>query len=115
MSLTVYHLKTCDTCRKAIKALHAAGHTPVLIDVRADGVPKATLASAVDALGWESVLNTRSTTWRGLDDVEKSDLTASKAISLMARHPTLIKRPLIDEDGAFSAGWSKDTQARFCA
>ncbi|WP_418152447.1 arsenate reductase family protein [Litorimonas sp. RW-G-Af-16] len=31
--MKVYHLKTCDTCRKAIKALQAAGHDPELIDV----------------------------------------------------------------------------------
>jgi len=37
MPLTVYHLKTCDTCRKAIKAL-GEKHALDLIDVRADGV-----------------------------------------------------------------------------
>jgi len=41
--MKIYHLKSCDTCRKAIKGLQAAGHTPDLHDVRADGLDSATL------------------------------------------------------------------------
>jgi len=33
--MIVYGLKTCDTCRKALKALPDAG----FVDVRADGLP----------------------------------------------------------------------------
>ena len=74
MSLTVYHLKTCDTCRKAIKALGAAGHNLELIDVRADGVPGQALARIEQAVGWKALLNTRSTTWRGLSEAQKLSL-----------------------------------------
>ena len=74
MILTVYHLKTCDTCRKAIKMLTAAGHDLTLIDVRAQGVPKDKLVSIVESAGYEILLNTRSTTWRGLDDINKTDM-----------------------------------------
>jgi len=49
MKLTVYHLKTCDTCRKAIKTLQGAGHELTLIDVRADGVAQ---GGALITVGW---------------------------------------------------------------
>lgn len=118
MKLTVYHLKSCDTCRKAIKAMTAAGHELSLIDVRADGVPSAELARIEKAVGWETLLNTRSTTWRGLSESDKADINTSKAIALMGEHPTLIKRPVIirGADGAKNAGlitvgWTKDVQA----
>ena len=112
MHLTVYHLKTCDTCRKAIKAMTAAGHDLTLIDVRADGVPPKDLSRIAKAVGWEKLLNTRSTTWRGLDDAEKADMNSDKAIALMSEHPTLIKRPVIDRQGAsITVGWTKDIQA----
>ena len=113
MSLTIYHLKTCDTCRKAIKAVKAAGHDPVLIDVRADGMPAGKLKDIADAVGWEKLLNTRSTTWRGLSEVEKSDMNDVKALALMGAHPTLIKRPVIDTGLDISVGWTKEVQARF--
>ena len=111
MKLTVYHLKTCDTCRKAIKAMTAAGHELTLIDVRADGVPSADLVRIEKAVGWEKLLNTRSTTWRGLSDEDKADMGSGKAIALMGEHPTLIKRPVIDRGALITVGWTKDVQA----
>jgi len=112
MTLTIYHLKTCDTCRKAIKAVQAAGHDPKLIDVRADGVPADKLKEIADAVGWEKLLNTRSTTWRGLSDDDKADMNASKALILMGAHPTLIKRPVIDTGLEITVGWTKEVQAK---
>ena len=111
MKLTVYHLKTCDTCRKAIKAMTAAGHDLTLIDVRADGVPSNELSLIEKAVGWEKLLNTRSSTWRGLSDTDKADIDASKAIALMSEHPTLIKRPVIKRDALITVGWTKEVQA----
>lgn len=111
MPLTVYHLKTCDTCRKAIKALKAVGHELILIDVRADGVSKETLESIVASVGFETLLNTRSTMWRGLDDTDKVDVDASKAISLMVKHPTLIKRPVITDGDKMTVGWKAEAQS----
>jgi len=113
MTLTIYHLKTCDTCRKAIKAVQAAGHEPELIDVRSDGVPAVKLKAIADAVGWDVLLNTRSTTWRGLSDLDKSDMNSDKALALMGAHPTLIKRPVIDTGLEISVGWTKDVQAQF--
>ena len=92
MTLTIYHLKTCDTCRKAIKAVKAAGHDPALVDVRADGIPADTLNTIIKAVGWDALLNTRSTTWRGLSEADKADMNEAKASALMNAHPTLIKR-----------------------
>jgi len=110
MSLTVYHLKTCDTCRKAIKALREAGHELTLVDVRADGMPQDVLKSVVESQGWEIVLNRRSTTWRGLSEAEKTDITTDKAIALMGEHSTLIKRPVIMAGDHMTVGWTKDAQ-----
>ena len=111
MTLTVYHLKTCDTCRKAIKAMQAAGHELTLIDVRADGVPAQDLIRIEKAVGWEKLLNTRSTTWRGLGEADKTDMDAEKAIALLSEHPTLIKRPVIERGALITVGWTKDVQA----
>lgn len=107
--ITVYHLKNCDTCRKALKALAAAGHALTAIDVRADGIAPAALADIVKSTGWEALLNTRSTTWRGLSEAEKSDMTEAKALALMNAHPTLIKRPVIVGTQT-TVGWKKPQQ-----
>ncbi len=100
--MILYGLKSCDTCRKALKSMPNAQFR----DVREDGVPQGVLESAYAALG-DALLNTRSTTWRGLEEAER----AENPLSLIAKHPTLMKRPLIEKDGEFFLGWSKDVQA----
>lgn len=113
MTLTVYHLKTCDTCRKAIKALKAAGHDVTLVDVRADSISEDILAQLMAVVGRDVLLNTRSTTWRGLPDAEKESIDNDKALALMAKHPTLIKRPVLDTGDGVFVGWGQAVQDEF--
>ncbi len=109
--MNFYGLKTCDTCRKARRALDAAGVKYSYKDVRDDGVTKAQLTKWAKAAGWEKLLNKSSTTWRGLSDAEKGGVKEKKAVALMVEHPTLIKRPVI-ENGPTQVfvGWSKEVQ-----
>ncbi len=108
-----YGLKTCDTCRKAQKELRTANVEFEVIDVRADGVSTEKLAAWTKQVDWKKLLNTRSTTWRNLDAKGKEDIDTAKAISLMATHPTLIKRPVIENGDTVIVGWSKDVQAQY--
>ena len=101
-----YGLKSCDTCRKAQKALVAAGHPVEIVDVRSDGVTRADLQRFHAAFG-DALLNTRSTTWRGLSEVER----ARDPIELLLDHPTLMKRPVIDAETLY-LGWGIDVQAK---
>ena len=106
-----YGLKNCDTCKKAQKALTGAGVSFEVIDVRADGVPENLLADWVGTIGTEALVNRRSTTWRGLSEAEKEAADGPGAASLLSKHPTLMKRPVIVVDDAVYVGWSKDVQA----
>ena len=109
--MNFYGLKTCDTCRKAQKELTAAGKDFAVTDVRADGVGAEKLQAWTQKVEWQKLLNTRSTTWRGLDDSDKADMTVEKAIGLMSTHPTLIKRPVIELGDAVYVGWTPETKA----
>ena len=108
MNVTIYALKSCDSSKKAIKALTAAGHQLEIIDVRVDGVPEARLVEWLATHGAEIVINRKSTTWRGLDEAARS----ADPLALLQAHPTL-KRPVIVADGTSYVGWSKDVQAQF--
>ena len=99
-----FGLKSCDTCRKALKALD--GRDVSVIDVRADGVSDADRAAILDAFG-AAAINTRSTTWRGLSEDER----AGDPAALLAAYPTLMKRPVIEHNGTWYQGWTPATRA----
>ncbi len=103
--MRVYHLKNCDTCRKARKALDAAELSPDYRDVRADGVAADDLLAIIASVGWERALNRRSTTWRGLSDAQKADVDDGKAAALIGEYPTLLKRPAIIDGDRMTVGW----------
>lgn len=110
MTITLYGLKTCDTCRKARKELDAAGLAHDYIDVRTDGVDPAKLETWAAVAGWQTLLNTKSATWRGLSEDDRSGVGEPEAIALMSEHPTLIKRPVIESDGKVLVGWTAATK-----
>ncbi len=102
-NMIIYGLKNCDTCRKALRSLPDA----TLVDVRAEGVPEDVITRAYAQFG-AALLNTRSTTWRGLDAQEREQ----EPLVLIAAHPALMKRPLIDAGGTLYLGWTKDVAAQ---
>jgi arsenate reductase len=100
--IRIYGLKACDTCRKALKALDGAE----LVDIRATPMEPGLRARALEQFG-AALLNTRSTTWRGLSEDDRSQAPEA----LLSAHPALMKRPLIDAGGTLYLGWTKDTQS----
>ncbi len=108
--VTLYGLKTCDTCKKALKALEAGGHAVTFVDVRAEADLSAKVPAWLDAAGPDRLINTRSTTWRGLDEAERAKAQSDPA-TVLRDHPTLIKRPVIEAVGETHVGWTKDVQA----
>lgn len=61
--------------------------------------------------GWETVLNRAGTTFKKLDEADKTDLTAEKAIALMLAQPSMIKRPVLEADGKLVIGFKPDIYA----
>lgn len=107
--IVLHGLKNCDTCKKALKSLANAGKDVRLRDVRAEPVTHEEVSAWWAAFG-APMLNTRSTTWRGLDE----DARAGDPVALMLDHPALIKRPVIEgPDGALRLGWTPETRAAF--
>ena len=99
-------LKNCDTCRKALKALEAAGVVPDVSDVRADGLQADDITGILSTHD-DKAINRAPTTWRGLSEADKSREPAE----LLALHPTLLKRPAIYANGVWSIGWKADVAA----
>ncbi len=106
MVLKIYGLKNCDNCRKALHSLDEAGVEFSFSDIRQAAPDCQTLTAWAASVGWETLLNKRSTTWRALADDQKTDLDQDKAIALLVSNPTLIKRPVLDKNGSITVGWT---------
>lgn len=105
MTVTVYGIPNCDTVKKARKWLDAQRLAHDFHDYKKQPPQRALLRQWVSMLGWEILLNRRGTTFRALDEGEKADIDEDKAIALMERHPSLIKRPVLDVDGKLLVGF----------
>ena len=93
--LTVYGIKSCDTCTKALKWLDEQGRPYRWHDLRGDGLEPPTVEAWLAAVGPKTLVNRRSTTWRGLDEsVRRAALDPGRAAAILLEFPTLIKRPV---------------------
>ncbi|WP_120497796.1 arsenate reductase [Kiloniella sp. EL199] len=109
--INIYGIKNCDTCRKALKTLSAAGLDHQYSDFRVDGLSSDNLDKWIVAVGWEKLLNKRGTTWRNLSDGIKNSVNEAVARDLMLENPTLIKRPVFDTPQGVIVGFTKTEQA----
>lgn len=109
--IEVWGLKNCDTCRKALAWLKDEGIAHSFRDVRADGLDPAALEAWIAELGWEPLVNTRGTTWRGLPEGERENLDAAKAKGLILANPAVMKRPVFDLGGRRLVGF-KDAEKK---
>ena len=107
MTLTLHGIPNCDTVKRARAHLTEAGVAHQFHDFKKAGVPGPALDRWLAAVGWETLLNRKGTTWRGLDDAVKAAVTdAASARALMLAQPSVIKRPVVDwPDGSTTVGF----------
>lgn len=113
--IKVYGLKNCDTCRKALAWLRQESIAHQFIDVRIDGVAEKDIRRFAEVVGVDVLLNKAGTTWRGLDDARKSDLSKPAILKLIAAHPALMKRPVFDCGDRIVVGFRATQQAELAA
>jgi arsenate reductase len=104
--MILYGISTCDTCKKALKALKTAGRDVTFRDIRAQPLSEAEIDKIVMEFG-DRAVNKQSTTYRGLNDF----LKVSDPEAQIAAQPAVMKRPVIDADGKFYLGWDDAVQA----
>ena len=103
--LTVYGIKQCDTCRKALKWLTAEGITHQFHDFRVDGLQKDLLQVWLQSPFSDQLVNRRSTTWRQLSEKQRQS-EGTDLVQLLLEQPTLIKRPLFVTDQIVAIGFN---------
>lgn len=110
--ITLYGIKNCDTVRKARKWLDSHGVEYRFHDFREDGMNKDAVAAWIDELGWQNLVNRRSSSWKNLDEQVRANMNDETAQKAILMQPTLIKRPLLDTGKQRYTGFSAANYAK---
>lgn len=115
MTLEVWGIGTCDSCRRARRWMDEQGIGYRWFDLRRSPPSAAQWTRWVEAVGASLLLNRRSKTWRGLDEVERGLVAGAGLAAVLARHPTLMKRPLFDFGDEVRVGFDEAAMRRLQA
>ena len=105
MSVQIYGIKACDTMKKAFTWLEEHGIDYQFHDYKKAGAPEAALRRWIDALGWETVINRRGTSWRKLPESLRDSMDAEQALRVALDNPSLIKRPMLEKGKLLEPGF----------
>lgn len=107
--MIMYGIKNCDTIKKARAFLDKNNTEYEFVDLREDGVNPIQLRAWIKELGWDKVINKRSTTWRNLPDETKENMNETLAIVVAEDQPTIIKRPVLELSDKVLIGFSENS------
>jgi arsenate reductase len=109
--MILYGIKNCNTVKNAVSWLNDKQVKFEFHDYKSRGITEEKLKAWSKQVGWENLVNKRGTTWRQLDDRTQKKITSEKAaIALMLEKTSVIKRPLIEENGKVVAlGFDEST------
>lgn len=105
----LYGIKNCDTVKKARRWLDARGLAFAFHDLREDGLSKDMVDQWLAKVPADTLLNKRSATWKNLDAKIRDNLQAGDIPDLLVTNPTLVKRPVLDNNGDLTVGFSEKT------
>jgi arsenate reductase (glutaredoxin) len=104
----LYGLPNCDATKEVIKWLADKNIESTLHNYKADGIGKEKLQEWSKQLGWQKLLNKRSTTWRSLSTaVQDMIVNENAAIETMLKNTSLIKRPVIEYGNELIIGFDE--------
>jgi len=113
-SLTVYTYKNCDSCRRAVKWLHAAGLAFEERPIRETPPSPAELRTMLAACAGDirRLFNTSGLDYRVLKlGAKLPAMSEAEAIALLAGNGNLVKRPFLLGPGVALVGFDEKSWA----
>ena len=111
MKAKIYGIKNCDTMKKAFAWLEARKIAYEFHDYKKAGVPPGKLKQWAGRAGWEKLANTRGPTWRKIPEAERVNLTEARALALLERNTSAIKRPIVEAGPRLLVGFDPENYA----
>jgi arsenate reductase len=101
----IYGIRNCDTMKKAFAWLEAHRIDYEFHDYKKTGVPPGKLREWSKRVGWEKLANTRGPTWRKIPEEERTQLNEARALALLEKNTSAIKRPVLEAGPALLVGF----------
>jgi arsenate reductase (glutaredoxin) len=98
VSIQVYGIPTCGTCKKALQWLEAQEINYEFINTKEYPPTPAQIAGWVESLGYQPMRNTSGQSYRALDAI-KDTWDNAQWISAFSDDVMLLKRPLFVKNG----------------
>jgi arsenate reductase (glutaredoxin) len=96
----LYGIPNCNTVKKARDWLAQHGIAIEFHDFKKHGLDVVTALSWLQQTDWTKLINRSGMTWRGLPEQRKHDIQdASAALALMLEKTSVIKRPVLEQNG----------------
>lgn len=107
-TVTLYGIPNCDTTKKAMAFLNKRGVDFIFHDYKQQGVSRSKLEAWCMQVGWQTLFNKRSTTWRELSEADREKAVNQTAVvKLMLEHSSIIKRPVIEFGNELMVGFNE--------
>lgn len=115
VSLTMYWLPQCSTCRDAVKSLQNKGHEVSTIHIK-DDPPKADEMKTLvenSGLNIRRFFNTSGIAYREMKLKDKIDgMSEQEKLDLLASNGMLIKRPIVTDGTKVTVGYKEEEYER---
>ena len=98
MSINIYGIATCNSCKKALKWLEQHNYEYTWIDTRKSPPSLDSIQKWADDIGTKVMRNTSGGSYRALGE-EKKTWSEQQWVSAFAKDPMLLKRPLFEREG----------------
>jgi arsenate reductase len=105
MTVHVYGIRNCDTMKKAFAWLDSHEVAYEFHDYKKAGVPPGKLKAWAAKAGWQKLVNARGPTWRKIPEADKAGLDERKALALLEKNTSAIKRPIVEAGARLLVGF----------
>jgi Spx/MgsR family transcriptional regulator len=106
--MKVYGITNCNTVKKALDWLKQNQVDFEFHDFKKAGVSAEKLNEWNQQAGYEKFLNKQGLTWKGLDaETKESVKSAAEALPLLQQKTSMIKRPVIEDNGFLFFGFDE--------
>jgi arsenate reductase len=112
--MKLYGISNCTSVKKARDWL-AQHHIVVEFhDFKRHGLDEATAQAWLKQADWAKLINRSGLTWRGLPEQRRRSIhDATSALTLMLERTSVIKRPLLEQNGKLlHAGFDEEAYSR---